>query len=338
MSRSWVGLLAVAASLLGSGVAARADGWDVGVGVLGDSLSDEYRFYPPHRTRSRSWVEILAEIRGVNFGAYDPDGSSRGEPRNAGFAYNWSRSGATTASLLAQGQHTGVAAQVARGEVGLVWINIGCNDVLDALHAADPTSALRAATEQAPGHLARAVETILAASRDVKVVLVTIPDPASLPEIREDLRAGRLERGWVDRAGQSVRRFNASIWALAARDERLSVVDLYWTLELASKLAQGHWKVAGRDLRAEPGADRLDHAFLADGRHPGTLVQGLLARLFIDTVNNRFQAGLRRLDDAELLSHAERVEAELGRKLAGSDTAGAFEVTSIPAPTKPASP
>ena len=84
--------------------------------MLGDSYSDEYRFYPPDRTTARNWVEILASTRGLDFGPYAAE--SRGEPRNQGYAFNWARSDATTDDLIATGQHTGLAAQVARGEVG----------------------------------------------------------------------------------------------------------------------------------------------------------------------------------------------------------------------------
>src|SRR5690348_14161908 len=89
-------------------------GWRGGIGVLGDSYSDEYQFYPPHRSSARNWVEILALTRGMNFGEFTA--ASRGEPRNGGYAYNWARSDATSEDMIATGQHTGLASQVARGE------------------------------------------------------------------------------------------------------------------------------------------------------------------------------------------------------------------------------
>src|SRR3954451_4652943 len=86
-----------------------------GIGVLGDSYSDEYQSYPPDRATASNWVEILAATRGLDFGRFDDQG--RGEPRNRGFAYNWARSDATTDTMIAAGQHTGLARQIARGEV-----------------------------------------------------------------------------------------------------------------------------------------------------------------------------------------------------------------------------
>src|SRR6516164_4777068 len=38
------------------------------VGAVGDSYTDEYKFYPPDRTTARNWVEILHATRGVRFG------------------------------------------------------------------------------------------------------------------------------------------------------------------------------------------------------------------------------------------------------------------------------
>src|ERR1019366_408654 len=84
-----------------------------GIGALGDSYTDEYEFYPPDRSSARTWLETLVATRGLNFGAFSTVG--RGEPRNQGCEYNWARSDATTEDMIRTGQHTGLAAQVARG-------------------------------------------------------------------------------------------------------------------------------------------------------------------------------------------------------------------------------
>ena len=59
----------------------------VSVGALGDSYTDEYRFYRPDQSKARNWVEILADTHRVSFGAFTT--TSRGEPRDQGFAQNW---------------------------------------------------------------------------------------------------------------------------------------------------------------------------------------------------------------------------------------------------------
>src|SRR5437588_11961566 len=112
MTTSIIRLTALLIALLTPLAQARA-GWRGGIGVLGDSYSDEYQFYPPDRPTARNWVEILARARGLNFGKFST--ASRGEPRNQGFAFNWSRSDAETEDMIRTGQHTGLALQLARG-------------------------------------------------------------------------------------------------------------------------------------------------------------------------------------------------------------------------------
>jgi phospholipase/lecithinase/hemolysin len=154
MTTRIIRLTALLIALLTPLAPARA-GWRGGIGVLGDSYSDEYQFYPPHRSTARNWVEILAATRGLNFGRFST--RSRGEPRNQGYEYNWARSDATTDDLIATGQHTGLAAQVARGEVNLVVVFIGGNDFINAMKTPDPAAAFQQVGPRAEANLERAV-------------------------------------------------------------------------------------------------------------------------------------------------------------------------------------
>ena len=88
-----------------------------GFGVMGDSSSDEYRAEDnrggAYAATTRNWVELLARYRGLDFGAW----ATRAEPRRADYEYNWARSGARAAELIAQGQAAGLAQQGAmRGD------------------------------------------------------------------------------------------------------------------------------------------------------------------------------------------------------------------------------
>jgi len=94
----------------------------VGLGIAGDSLSDEYA--GETYNYAQNWDEILAEVKGVNVG---PQGAW-GEPRRDGYEYNWARYGATTQSLLNAGQHTQLAAQIDAGLVSHAVLAIGQND------------------------------------------------------------------------------------------------------------------------------------------------------------------------------------------------------------------
>ena len=62
----------------------------------------------------------------LTFGDYQT--TSMGSPRDLGYTYNWALAGANTATLLSQGQHTGVAIQVREGLVQYVAVFIGTND------------------------------------------------------------------------------------------------------------------------------------------------------------------------------------------------------------------
>ena len=100
-----------------------------GFGIIGDSLSDEYE----HETYSyaRNWVELLATESHFDLGRHETSSGNAlqwGEPRRAGYEYNWARSGATSDSLIKTGQHTGLAKQVQQRQVRHAILAIGQND------------------------------------------------------------------------------------------------------------------------------------------------------------------------------------------------------------------
>jgi hypothetical protein len=274
----------------------------VGVGVLGDSYSDEYQFYPPHRSTARNWVEILAATRGLNFGPFSA--MSRGEPRNQGFAYNWARSEATTDDLLARGQHLGLAAQVAQGEVKIVFVFIGGNDFIHALRSPDPLATLDEVGPRVARNHRLAVETILAADPGVKLAVATLPDIRSLPEFAGPIREGRLAAPVVESCTRAIRGFNTRIRLLALGHPRIALVDLDLLTRLTNRERFKEIALMGRKLDWRLPGDELDHFFLADGRHIGTLGNGLIAQLFIETVNRSFSAGITPLSDQEVLRYA----------------------------------
>ena len=210
-------------------------------------------------------------------------------------------SDATTGDLIATGQHTGLAAQVARGDVGLVFVFIGGNDFIDAMSEPDPEAALREALPRALANYRLAVGTIRAADPDVRLVLATVPDIRLLPEFAGPLREGRLPARLADACTAAMGRYNAQIRAMAAGDRRVALLDLALVARLADLVSRDYAVVAGRRLdRSRPG-NSPDRFFLADRRHPGTLAQAELARLFILAVNARFGAGIEPLRDAEIL-------------------------------------
>lgn len=128
---------------------------EVRIGVIGDSLSDEYQgavsFLP-----GQTWTEQTQADARISMGANEDDPSVRGEPRNDGFALNWARFGQAALTLqwsspevkdnpnVPASQKTdprlqtigqfdaqiqGLGAQIAAGEVDVALVWIGHNDL-----------------------------------------------------------------------------------------------------------------------------------------------------------------------------------------------------------------
>jgi hypothetical protein len=270
-----------------------------GIGVLGDSYSDEYEFYPPDRSRARNWVEILARARGLNFGLFS--GASRGAPRNQGFAYNWAQSDAETSDLVRVGQHTGLSQQVARGEVVVVVVFIGGNDFIHGLGSQGQGRDAGQILREAIANLDLAVRSILEASPTVQVLIATLPDIFDLPEFAASIRSGRLSSGVAAPYCDAISRYNRHIRLLPLADRRIALLDLALAAKLAPRPDGGHVVVAGRRLDRTHPANDLDHVFLADSRHLGTLAQGVLANCVISALNARFDARIKPLTLVEIL-------------------------------------
>lgn len=281
----------------------RAADFSHGIGVLGDSYSDEYQFYPPDRAAARNWVEILARTRGLNFGAFSL--LNRAEPRNQGFAYNWARSEATTTDLIATGQHSGLAAQVARGEVKVAVIFVGGNDFINAIKSPRPLDALQHTLPQALANWRLAVDTIRQADPQVELFLGTIPDIRNLPELLDGIHSNTIPRQVVTAYSAAIDRYNAQIREYASGRARVTLLDLELTSRIANLISRDSILVCGRTLdRIHPSND-INHFFLADGRHPGALGQALMAQMMIEALNKRCNAGIKRLTAEEVLDATE---------------------------------
>jgi hypothetical protein len=288
--------------LLVTVVTACRAGWDGGVlsvGVLGDSYSDEYQFYPPDRSTARNWVEILARTRGLNFGRYST--VSRGEPRNQGFEFNWARSDATSTDMIKSGQYTGLAEQVASGEVSVVVIFIGGNDFINALHSKDAATLVHSVRTRAEANLRIAVDTILKASPRVHILLATLPSILELPEFAEPLERGRFSTSLVLDFTSAIERYNREIRAMALGKARVAILDLALVSRLALRPDRDHVRICGRTLDQTHPRNHPDHLFLSDTRHVGTLAQTVMASMVIHTLNVRFDARIKPLGVAEIL-------------------------------------
>jgi phospholipase/lecithinase/hemolysin len=286
-----------------------------GIAVLGDSYSDEYQFYPPARATASNWVEQLAQDSNVSFGAFsseDPAG-----PRNAGFEFNWAVSGATSGDMISGGQHTGAAAQAASGAVDLVTMFIGGNDfrnvfgLIPIIGPAGAAATLPGTVANAATNIATAAGTVLsapvvAANPDVGLVLTTLPKLSYLPEVRALLSAVPGLAPFVDLVDSAVAALNQKICKIAAAlGNRATVADFAGLID--GVFADDKFKVGNVEVELDAIENPTnDPTFfvLADRLHPGTIGQGMLANLYVDTANNAFGTSLCSLSSHDILENA----------------------------------
>ena len=279
-----------------------------GIGILGDSNSDEYRADDNRGAEYASvtfnWVEQLVLRRGLNFGTW----GMRASPRRSGFEYNWALSGATTASMLSSGQHTGLAQQIADGKITLVYVYIGHNDFAREKYAEiyDGTvsgQALDAKIADVVGNITEAVDTVLAAG-PVSVIVVDLYDysverPRLLAAFPDPVRRQAVT--------DAIRQVNADLAMMA---QQRGIVKLSLTAHVAAVLgsadANGFIHVGGELIDTNNFGNEPHFLNLDDGsHHGGTIANGLFANeMFIKPVDNSFQAGLPLLTDQELLESA----------------------------------
>ena len=280
-----------------------------GFGVLGDSNSDEY-CGTDHRGGSFAghtlgWVEQFAWRRGLNFGRW----GEWGEPRREGFEYNWARSGATAESLLSEGQHTGLAEQVAAGNVSHVLYWVGTNDfsthsgqygeIYSGRLAGD---ALQSKIDGVVAEVETAIRTVTAAG-PVRMVIVTMPDEGAVP-VTLSAYPNPIGRQRVTDAIDAV---NEGVLRVAAGHD-VAVVDINDVVRrLLTRMGlNGRLKVGDESLNVFGRNDDPHFGRLGDSAgHAGTILAGYTANiLFAETFSRAFGVEIQPLTDDELLQDA----------------------------------
>ena len=280
-----------------------------GIGIMGDSNSDEYRADDnrggAYAATTLNWVEQLYKSRSLNFGSW----GTWGEPRRSGFEYNWARSGATAQSLIDMNQHVGLAQQVTAGLVSHVILYIGTNDfhLLNGTYEEIYNGSLAGAALQAKidaiiENMTLAVDTILTAGQ-VKMLVVTIGDPGKSPAALELFPDPQKRQRVTD----AIVTTNNSI-ELMAQARGCPVVDLEeFTDYILSRVDQnGNLLVGDELIQFLERGNEPHHMQLDDpSGHPGTVASGLLANwLLIDPFNQYYTAGIAPLSDQEILVNA----------------------------------
>ncbi|MDA0589779.1 MAG: FG-GAP-like repeat-containing protein [Planctomycetota bacterium] len=274
-----------------------------GLGIAGDSLSDEYL----HETYdyADNWVELLEQQRGVNVGPQNNtvmgDGDDRGEPRReGGFEYNWARSGATSTTLLSDGQHTGLAAQINADTVTHAVLAIGQNDFFPGPGSAYANiysstwsqAEIDAHVSTVVGNITVALTTI--DTNNVRLVLSNIVDYGLAPATQTafpDAAKRQLVTNVIDDV-------NAELLDLAQQTE-IPLVDL--SSVAADLLSGASITVGGVTFNNSAGID-VQNIFVEDGIHPHTGASGIIANVYLQAFNSAYGETIPLISEEELVT------------------------------------
>jgi len=283
------------------------------LGALGDSLSDEYA--EETYSYAQNWTMQLVQFRGVSMGptaaAASQPGGTWGEPRRTRYENNWARSGADSATLLSQGQHTGVASQVGPGGISHAVLAIGANDFSPATNpyfniywGLWSTSQINTYVNQRIANVTTAVNALVPTG--VKLVLCNYVDYGVAPVTRQFFPNATRR----NRVTAAVAQVNAGILSLAYQQglvhadlNALGTAIFGTNSALKPTLTIGGVAI---DLNAK---DTTSHTnpfagFVDDGAHPHTTLQGVFANVLMAGLNAYGSVGLEAFTDTEILQHA----------------------------------
>jgi lysophospholipase L1-like esterase len=294
----------------------------VQIGVVGDSISDEYFDGEAYGAYSDNWTEQLVTYRGVDMG---PTGAWGG-PRRNGYEYNWARAGATSTTLLSAGQHTGLAAQVVPKDIDYAVMMIGANDQF-AFAGNDPYTSIYlgtytpAQTTAWVNGVVTNINTALATlvPTGVKMVLASAPDYGITPGVQALATSASGRQAVRDVIANQL---NPQIEALA-QAYNLPYVDLRGSLEAIfgpHNSLNSTVKIGNVDIFLQqsdtPTGTNLTAGFVNDAIHPHTTLQGVFANLVMEGLNIGYGANLSLFSETEILAHR-------GISYGGSDTLAA---------------
>ena len=291
------------------------------VGAVGDSYTDEYKFYPPDRTTARNWVEILHATRGVRFGQFT--NQSRGEPRDQGFANNWARSGATTIDMV-NNQIPGLASQIASGQVNFGWMFIGGNDFqyfiqaveLGQIPPANVLAVLSQVTATAEANFDSGLNTLLNANPNTKFVVSNLPDVSVLPAVRAAVANNPQGQVLIAAVGQAIQAYDFHILQTVAPDSsRVALIDLATIVSQIAASPTGTIQFGGQTITLTTANNNYHSFFLADGIHIGTVGQGIIADLFVNAIDTKFGAIVAPLSQQQIIAFARNVQGPHGSQI-----------------------
>lgn len=280
----------------------------VGLLVLGDSRADEYQADDArggaYSATTFNWLELLVRFRGLNAGPW----GTRPSPRRTGYEYNWALSASVTADVIANGQHTGGAAQVAAKLVSHAYLDVGANDfaifngTYDAIYSGtldDAGVAAKVATMVS--NLTTIVDTVLAAGSVPFIINNILDRGQTAPFVA--LYTDPVKRARVSNAVSAV---NSGISAMAATRPSVAIFDSY-NLSLAiyaSVDENGFYHIGGELIDFGNYGDEPHHMLIGDNEHAGTVMSGVGANFILDIFEANFGVAIARFTTSEILANA----------------------------------
>ena len=282
---------------------------NVGIGIMGDSNSDEYRANDSrgglYADNTLNWMEQLVLNRHLNFGPW----GKWSEPRRTGYEYNWARTGATASSLIESGQHTGLAQQVADGKVSIVFLWIGDNDfhltngTYEEIYDGTLSGAeIELKIDRFVDDVTTAVDTVLGAG-NVQMVIVTVLDQGLAPEAAKRFPAPEGRQRVTDAINTVNQRLKqlAESRNIAVADMSAVSTQIFRQIDAKGFLDVGGEKITILKKGDDPHFSRLDDK----QGHAGTVVSGLLANfLFVEPLNSSYGLEITPLSEEEILKDA----------------------------------
>jgi hypothetical protein len=278
------------------------------VGAIGDSLTDESweiegwqlpwggTLEPPYE----NWVEQLVYAGRVNFGPFN----------GWGWDYNYAEFGATTDWMPSQ------ASGVVQEQPTLVFMGAGGNDLI--YHLADH-ALLMFGPADGQDPIVMVPDMVSDAQAAIETIWGTIGSPtgremviATAPDIMRSPAAVTLSPLILDGSDALYRnaclQYNAALEAMAA-ERGIPVIDMVAFMDDLLGPPGSHYDAftiggAQIDLGQPPAQGDPNYGFLSDGYHPGTVIHGLLANLFVEATNQGFGTDVDLLSDQEILAAA----------------------------------
>lgn len=278
-----------------------------GIGVIGDSQSDEYRADDnrggDYASTTLNWVEILQKKRDFNFGewgVYD-------EPRRTGYEYNWARTGSTTEAIILSGQDTGLAEQIKSGKVNVVIIYVGANDFVpyrpngyrEIYNDSLSDEQLQEKVDTALAQIRTATRVVKKAGADA-IIIVKVPDWGRHLAVQIAF-PNPTKRA---RVTDTVNEINQGIELIAGQTGATTLDSTEFFRDLTEDSNGSEVTIENATFNRVLPSNTPSSLFLDDAIHPGTVVNGFFANAIIEHLNSNYGTSIKPLTPLEIFKTA----------------------------------